>query len=407
MFENVKDFFPMFKNNKEMQGNSFVYLDNAATSFKPQCVIDAINDYYSKYSVNSHRGDYDVAYHVDVMVDTVREKTAKFINADKKEIVFTSGTTMSLNLISYGYAEKYLKPGDEILITEAEHASNVLPWFRLRSKGIIINFIPLNNEGRVTLEAVENSITKNTKMISIAQISNVLGYLVDVKEICKIAHKHNVLVSVDGAQSVPHIKIDVKDLDCDFLSFSCHKMCGPTGLGVLYGKYELLEMMDPFFTGGGNNATFDMCGDVQLLHTPEKFEAGTLNLSSIFGFNATLDFLNQFGMENIEKRERELKEYAVNKLKENKNLIIYNPTAETGIITLNYKGIFAQDEATYLNSKGICVRSGQHCAKILNEFLKTPATVRISIYFYNDEKDIDALVEALKEGDKFLDAYFN
>ena len=259
----------------------------------------------------------------------------------------------------------------------------------------------------MTPENVEAAITEKTKLICIAHVTNVLGYVADIKKICEIAHKHGIYVIVDGAQSVPHMKIDVKDLDCDFLSFSCHKMCGPTGLGILYGKYELLEQMDPFMTGGGMNVKFGLCGEVKYLDPPERFEAGTLNLEGIFAFNETLKYLTNIGMENIEKREKELRKYAISRMKENPNIIIYNENAEAGIISFNYKGVFAQDEATYLNSKGICVRSGQHCAKLLDDFLDTPATIRASIYFYNDKEDIDALVEALKTGGDFLDAYFN
>ena len=407
MLKNIKKMFPMFENNKEMQGNRFVYLDNAATTFKPFSVIEAVESYSKKYNANSHRGDYDVAHFVDKTVEETRNKTAKFINANPNEIVFTYGTTMSINTIAYGYANKFLKKGDEILITEAEHASNALPFIRLVEKGIIVKFIPLDKEGRLTIENVEKSISSNTKMMSIAHVTNVLGYVCDVKKICEIAHKHGIVVAVDGAQSVPHMEIDVKDIDCDFLSFSCHKMCGPTGLGILYGKYELLEKMDPLLLGGGMNVRYSINGDIQPLLPPEKFEAGTLPLEAIFGFNATLDFLMNIGMKNIENHEKSLRNYAISRLKENENIILYNENAESGIISFNYKGVFAQDEATYLNSKGICVRSGQHCAKLLDDFIGAPATVRASVYFYNDESDIDALVEALKTGGDFLDAYFN
>ena len=407
MFENIKNDFPMFKNVKEMQGNRFVYLDNAATTFKPYSVIEAGDSYCNFYNANSHRGDYDIANAVDRTVAETRKRCADFINADEREIVFTSGASMSINTIAYGFASKILKNNDEILVTEAEHASNLLPFIRFADYGVILNYIDLDEEGRLTPENVEKAITPRTKMICIAHVTNVLGYVADIKKICEIAHKHGIIVSVDGAQSVPHMKIDVKDLDCDFLSFSCHKMCGPTGLGILYGKYKYLEQMDPLMTGGGMNVKFGLCGEVKYLDPPEKFEAGTLNLEGIFAFNETLKYLSKIGMENIEKRERELRKYAISRMKENPNIIIYNENAESGIISFNYKGVFAQDEATYLNSKGICVRSGQHCAKLLDDFLETPATIRASIYFYNDESDIDALVDALKTGGDFLDAYFN
>ena len=405
--EKIRQDFPMFKNNKKMQNHRFVYLDNAATSLKPQCVIDACDKYYEKECANAHRGDYDLAYSVDETVDSVREKVAKFLNANKEEIVFTSGASMSLNLIAFGYGFKYLKENDEILLTEAEHASNVLPWFKIKDlTGCKINYIPLTKEGKLTPEAVEKTITSNTKIVSIAQVTNVLGYIVDIKEIAKICHKHGVILVVDGAQSVPHMKVDVKDLDCDFLIFSGHKMCGPTGTGVIYGKFDLLCKMDALMVGGGDNIRFDLCGNVSLLEPPLKFEAGTQNLAGIYGLGAAIDYLNSIGMENIEKYEFELRNYAISKLKTLDNIIIYNESADTGIITLNVKNVFPQDEATYLNSKGICVRSGQHCAKLLLEFLHAVGTVRISLYFYNNKEDIDQLYEALKTGGNILDAYF-
>ena len=403
----IRNDFPMFKNNQEMQGNSFVYLDNASTTFKPNSVIEAEMSYYTTFSVNSHRGDYDIAHSVDTKVAETRANVAKFINADAKEIIFTSGTSMSLNLVAYGYGMSYLKENDEILLTQAEHASNILPWFKVAEEtGAVIKYIPLE-DGKLTIENLKKSITKNTKIICIAHITNVLGYVLDIKEITKIAHEHGIIVCVDGAQSVPHLKTDVKDLDVDFLSFSAHKMCGPTGIGILYGKYDLLKIMKPFMTGGGMNARFDMCGEVAYLEPPFKFEAGTQNLAGIYGLNECINYLNNLGMENINKYEKELRKYAISKLENNKNITIYNKDAESGIITFNYKGVFAQDEATLLNRKGICVRSGQHCAKILTDVLGTDATVRASIYFYNTKEDIDALVSALEKGGDFLDAYFD
>ena len=403
----IRKDFPML-NNKTQQGHPLVYLDNAATTFKPYKVIEACNNYYLNENANAHRGDYDLAYKVDSNIDKVRQTVANFINAKKEEIVFTSGTSMSINLIAFGYGMKYLTKDDEILLTEAEHASNVLPWFKVKEHtGCKINYIPLDKDGRLSIEGFKKVINKHTKIVAIAQISNVLAYLVDIKEISKICHEHGALLMVDGAQSVPHIKIDVKDLDCDFLSFSGHKLCGPTGIGVLYGKYNLLKLTDPFMTGGGNNARFDMCGNVAFLQPPEKFEAGTLNIEGIYGLGAAIEYLENIGMENIEIYEKELRNYAISKLKTLQNLIIYNEFAEGSIITINVKDVFAQDEASYLNSKGICVRSGEHCAKILHDFLKTVATVRISFSFYNTKEEIDILYEALKNGGDFLDAYFN
>lgn len=402
----IRKDFPMLE-NKTQQGHNLIYFDSAATTFKPYSVIKGSDEYYLNENANSHRGDYDLAFKVDQKVDEVRTKVAKFINANKEEVVFTSGTSMSINQVAFGYGMQYMTENDEILLTEAEHASNVLPWFKVKEMTHCkINYIPLNKEGRLTVEAVKSAITKNTKIVALAQITNVLAFLADIKEIAKVVHEHGAILVVDGAQSVPHMKIDVKDLDCDFLSFSAHKMCGPTGIGVLYGKYDLLRKTDPFMSGGGNNARFDMCGNVAFLEPPAKFEAGTMNLAGIYGLGAAIDYLNNLGMENIEKYEAELRKYAINKLKTLPNVIIYNENAEGSIITINVKDVFAQDEASYLNSKGICVRSGEHCAKILHEFLHTVATVRISFYFYNTKEEIDSLYEALKTGGDFLDAYF-
>lgn len=400
----LKD-FPIL--NKTMQNHRLVYLDNAATTFKPTIVLDSIKDYYENYCANTHRGDYDIAHTADVKYDEARQVVADFIGADKNEVVFTAGASMSLNMIAYGYA-KFLHEGDEILITEAEHASNVLPWFTIaKEKGCIIRYIPLTKEGRLTIENVKKSITDKVKVIAVAQVTNVLGFTADIKSIAKIAHEYGAILVCDGAQSIPHFKVDVKDLDCDFLAFSGHKMCGPTGIGVMYGKFNILKEMDPLMSGGGMNARFNMCGEVSLLLPPAKFEAGTQNIEGAIGLASAVKYLESIGMDNIENHEKEIRKYAISKLKQLDNVILYNENAESGIITFNIKDVFAQDAATYFNSKGICVRSGQHCAKILIDFLGTVATVRASIYFYNTFEDIDALVEACKKAGDFLDAYFN
>lgn len=400
----LKD-FPIL--NKTMQNHHLIYLDNAATTFKPTTVLDSIKDYYENYCANTHRGDYDIAHTADVKYDEARQIVANFIGADKNEVVFTAGASMSLNMIAYGYS-KFLQSGDEILITEAEHASNVLPWFTIaKEKGCIIRYIPLTKEGRLTIGNVKKAMTDKVKVIAVAQVTNVLGFIVDIKSIAKIAHGYGAILVCDGAQSIPHFKVNVKDLDCDFLAFSGHKMCGPTGIGVMYGKFNLLKEMEPLMSGGGMNARFNMCGEVSLLLPPAKFEAGTQNIEGAIGLASAVKYLESIGMDNIENHEKELRKYAIAKLKQLDNVILYNENAESGIITFNIKDVFAQDAATYFNSKGICVRSGQHCAKILIDFLGTVATVRASIYFYNTFEDIDALVEACKKAGDFLDAYFN
>lgn len=398
--------FPMLK--REINGKKLIFLDSASTTFKPQSVIDGVEEYLSQCTANSHRGDYQTAYEVDVRVEETREVVAKFIHAKKDEIVFTSGTSMSINLVAYGYGIKHLTCDDEILITQAEHASNVLPWFKVSEHtGAKVNYIPLDDEGRLTPENLRKVISSKTKIVAVAHVTNVMGFLIDLKEISKIAHEFGALIIVDGAQSVPHFKTDVVDLDIDFLSFSAHKMLGPTGVGILYGKYKLLEKMDPLMMGGGMNVRFDMCGDIDLMLPPSKFEAGTLNLEGIFGLKKAVEYLNEIGIENIVKHETELRAYAIKELKKLDNVIIYNEKAEAGIITMNLKNVFAQDAATFFNSKGIAVRSGQHCARILTDFLKTHATIRMSMYLYTTKADIDAFVEACKQGGNFLDAYFD
>ncbi len=406
-FKAIRNDFPMLRNGIEMQGKPLVWLDNSSTTFKPDCVLNAVTEYYTNITSNSHRGDYDLCYNMDMKVLSARKTMAQLLHCDPTEVAFTSGTTMSLNLVAFGYGAKYLKEGDEILLTEAEHASNVLPWYKVAEMtGAVIKFIPLTKEGRLTPENLENTISNKTKIVSVAQVTNVLGYLTPIKELAEVAHKYGAIIVVDGAQSVPHMAIDVKNMDCDFFAMSGHKMCGPTGVGVLYGKFELLQKTDPFMTGGGMNAKFNMCGEVSYLEAPVKFEAGTLNLEGIIGLEAAAKYLMNIGLDNIRAREEELKKYAVEQLEKTGNAIIYNKDSEAGIVTFNIKDVFAQDGATFLNSKGIACRSGNHCAKILNDFLGTPATIRASFYFYTTKEEIDALVEAVKHGKEFLDAYF-
>jgi len=403
----IREDFPMFKNKVQMQGHDLVFLDNASTTFKPQCVIDAMN-YYNEYETsNSARGDYDTMYHVDERINETRSLIANFINAEKDEIVFTSGDTDSLNLIAFGYFAFHLKKDDEILITVAEHASNVLPWYKLQETiGCKVKFIPLTKDGRLTLENVNKSITEKTRVISVANVTNVLGYFTDLKPICDLAHNHNILVVCDGAQSVPHMKTDVKQLGIDFLGFSGHKMLGPTGIGVLFGRKELLEETQPIVFGGGMNEVFEMDGSYVLHKAPIKLEGGTKNIQGIYGLGAAVKYIQKIGIENITNYEKELRSYAIKKMKEVKDIIIYNESAESGIISFNIKGVFAQDLATLLNSKGIACRSGNHCAKILKNQINEIATVRASFYFYNTKEEIDVFVEALKKGGNFLDAYF-
>ncbi len=397
----IKKDFPFIVKNPHI-----VYLDNAATTQKPRCVVDAISDLYENYNANPHSYDYSLAVLSEKAYEGARKKVAKFINANSNEIVFNSGDTAGLNFLASSLSKK-LKEGDQILLSQAEHASNVLPWFKVKEeKQIDIGYIPLDDEGRIQLDAVEKAITPNTKIISLAQVTNVLGYKVDIKGICEIAHKHNIIVIVDGAQSIPHMKVDVKDLDCDFLVFSGHKLYGPTGIGVIYGKFDILDTLDPINMGGGMNGRFDMCGNYTLIKTPNRFESGTVNLEGAVGLGAAIDYLESIGMDNIEKYEKQLHDYAISKMEKIDGVKIYNKNSDTGIITFNFKDIFAQDLATHLASYNVCVRSGQHCAKILMDFLKADATVRASFGIYNTFEDVDKFVDALSKGDEYLDVYF-
>lgn len=400
--------FPML-NDKKMQGFPLVYFDNAATTFKPQAVIDAVVRYYSELSVNAHRGDYELSYQVDTIYEDARKKIANFIGASFNEVVFTSGASESLNLVAYGYGQKNLKEGDVVLSTEAEHASNVLPWMNACHKTkATMEFIELDETGRVTIENFKKALHDKVKVVAIAQVTNVLAYEVPIKEICKLAHEIGAIVVVDGAQSVPHMPVDVKDLDCDFLAFSAHKMCGPTGVGILYGKYELLDAMEPFLYGGGSNARFDMCGNIMLKKPPFKFESGTPAIEAVMGFGVAVDYLSSIGMSEIHHYEQALHQYFIEQLVKLDHIEIFNKDTENGIIAFNIKDVFAQDAATYFNSKGIAVRSGQHCAKLLMDKLQTSATLRASVYFYNTKEEVDYFIEVAKSAtkDHMLDVFF-
>lgn len=383
--------FPMFKED-------IIYLDNGATTFKPKSVLNKMNEYYETYSANAHRGDYSISYKVDVEFENARKKIAEFIGADIEEVVFTSGATEGLNIIATGFFEKLLEPGDEIVITNAEHASNVLPWFRLAKKvGAVIKYIPLDANLHVTLDNVKSVVTPRTKVISIAEITNVVGDVRPIKEICAWAHENNIFVVVDGAQSVPHKKTNVKESDADFLVFSGHKMCGPTGIGVLYGKKELLEEVEPLTLGGGMNESFDNENEVYLKDIPHRLESGTPNIAGAIGLGEAVTYLESVGMDKIMLHEQRLKEYLVDKLRKLPFINIVNEEADSGIVAFNVEGIFSQDVAYFLNKYNICVRAGNHCAKILKDELKVANTCRVSLYFYNTKQEIDTFVETLKK----------
>jgi cysteine desulfurase/selenocysteine lyase len=399
--DRIRQDFPML--TKQM----LCYFDNAATTFKPSSVIDAIVDYYSHYSANPGRGEYDIAFKTHQRVEHVRQQTATFIKADPSNIIFTSGTTMGINLVAQGFGLSYLKEDDEILITEGDHAANTLPWYEVAKRtGAKVTIMALGDDQRLTVDLLKKHFTTRTKILAFPEVSNVYGVRSDVKSLVAFAHQFAVIVLVDGAQAVPHHNVNMKDYDVDFYVFSAHKMCGPTGLGILYGKPEALTKMQPTVFGGGMNLTYNKQQKMDLSAIPYRFEAGTLPVASIFGLGAAIEYLTTLGLDKIHEHEMALRAYAMQRLKKLTNVILYNETSDSAIITFNIKDVFSQDAATYLNTKGIAVRSGQHCSRNLSEHLKTHGTLRWSAYFYNTMDEIDRFIEAVKDGGNYLDAYF-
>ena len=388
----------MHREDFNILNSNIIYFDNGATTLKPRLLGEATCDYYDNYSSNAHRGDYALSIKASQKYEETRYLVKDMINARKvSEIAFTSGTTDSINKIVFGYFADKLTSGDEVLLTKSEHASNLLPWFELADKlKLKISYIELDDNHEVLIENVKKAISPKTKVISIAHISNVVGDIRPIKEIIELAHKKGILVLVDGAQSVPHLKVDVQDLDVDFLAFSAHKMCGPTGVGVLYGKEKLLEEIKPIIFGGGMNADFSHDGTRIYKTMPDRLEAGTPNIAGVIGFGYIIKYLMNIGFDKIHEYELELKDYLLSRLEEVPSVTVYNKHSQSGIVTINYDGIFPQDLSIYLDKYNICTRAGNHCAKILKEEIHIKNTCRISLYFYNDKKEIDRLIEALK-----------
>ena len=390
--------FPMLKQD-------IIYFDNSATTFKPKQVLEAITDYYTKYTSNAHRGDYKTSLKVDMLYEETREIVKDFINAKhSKEIIFTSGATNSLNTVAFGFAKYNLKPGDEILLTKTEHASNILPWIELSKQiDIKIKYIPLDKNLKLQTNTLKNAITKKTKLVSVAHVTNTVGDVRDLKEIGDVLKDKGIYFVVDAAQSAGHRKIDVQDMNIDFLAFSGHKMLGPTGIGVLYGKEELLEKTKPLNYGGGMNNFFESSGEVEYKQLPTRLEAGTQNIEGVLGLKEAILYLNKIGLKNIEKHDKELKDYFLEKIKEVDNIEILNKETEAGNILFNIKGVFPQDTAIYLDHYNICVRAGNHCAKLLKDELGIKNTTRISFYIYNTKQEIDKLVEILKNSENIFE----
>ena len=382
--------FPMLRDD-------IVYFDNGATTLKPQCVIDKMNEYYLEHTSNIHRGDYDAAIKTNEEYDNVRNIISKFVNADPDCCIYTSGATMSLNMVVFGYMRRHLHKGDEVLLNKAEHASNILPWIRLSEEiGIVLRYVPLDEDYSLTFDNIKKCVTDRTKVISLAHVTNVVGDVRDVETIGRYCHENGILFNVDGAQSVPHMKVDFKNSYMDFLSFSGHKMCGPTGVGVLVGRKELLEEMDPLCYGGGMNSFFEEDYSYELKEVPVRFEAGTPPIAEVIGLGEAIQYLMNIGMDKIHEHEIALKRYLLDKVKDIPNIIIYNRDSDSGIFAFNIDGVFAQDSSVFLNHYNIYVRAGNHCAKMLKDEVHIKNTVRVSMYLYNNYEDVDRLVESLK-----------
>ncbi|AHM65282.1 cysteine desulfurase [Paenibacillus polymyxa] len=391
----IREQFPIL--HQEINGHPLVYLDNAATSQKPLAVIEAIKHYYEFDNSNVHRGVHTLGSRATDAYEGAREKVARFLNAKRsQEIIFTRGTTTALNLVASSYGRANCKEGDEIVITPMEHHSNLIPWQQVaKATGATLKYIPLQEDGSVDLADVEKTVTEHTKIVAIAHVSNVLGVVNPVKEIAAIAHRKGAVIVVDGAQSTPHMKVDVQDIDADFYAFSGHKMCAPTGIGALYGKKALLENMEPVEFGG------EMIDDVGLYEStwkelPWKFEGGTPIIAGAVGLGAAIDFLESIGLDAIAQHESRLTNYALKRLREVEGLTIYGPAERhVGLVTFNLDDVHPHDVATVLDSKGVAIRAGHHCCQPLMRWLKASATARASFYLYNTEEDIDALVSAL------------
>ena len=402
-FEEIRKDFPIL-NRKIHKNKQLIYFDNAATSQKPIQVIDAMDSYYKNSNANIHRSIHEIGEEATKLYEGAHEKVADFINADSyQNIVFTKNTTESLNLLAYSLTAK-LKKGDEIVISQMEHHSNFVPWQQLaKQRKLKLKFIKIDEDGNLDKNSVQENINKKTKIVSLTHVSNVLGTINSIKEISTIAHENEAMMVVDGAQSVPHMPVDVKQLGADFYAFSGHKMLGPTGIGVLYGKKELLEEMQPFLYGGEMIREVSF-GDTTFNELPWKFEAGTMNIAEAVGLGAAIDYLKKIGMENIRNRDKELVDYAMKKLKEIDWIKPYGPKERGAVVSFNVSGVHAHDVPQILDSEGIAIRAGHHCCMPLMSVLGLPATARASFYLYNSEKEVDSFIQALYKVKKIFGA---
>jgi len=391
--EKIRKDFPILQ--RKVHGKPLVYLDNAATSQKPKQVIDAIDFYYKNYNANIHRSIHQLGEEATAKFEEAHEKIADFINADSyQNIILTKNTTESINLVAYSLTAGLTK-GDEIVISQMEHHSNFVPWQQLaKQRGLKLRFIEIDKEGKLDDESIKINITKKTKIVSLTHVSNVLGTINQVEEIAKIAHENGAIFVVDGAQSAPHMPVDVKKIDADFYAFSGHKMLGPTGVGVLYGKRELLENMQPFLYGGEmiREVRFD---DTKFNDLPWKFEAGTMNIVEGIGLGVAIDYLKKIGMKQIQERDKELVNNAIERLKGIDGITIYGPEERGAVVSFNVNGVHAHDVSQILDSEGVAIRAGHHCCMPLMSVLGVPATARASFYLYNTEEEIDVFINAI------------
>ncbi|MBN6186719.1 cysteine desulfurase [Aneurinibacillus sp. BA2021] len=402
----IRELFPIL--NQKVNGHPLVYLDSAATSQKPVQVIEAVDRYYREYNSNVHRGVHTLGTLATDGYEGAREKVRTFINAkETAEVIFTRGTTTSLNFVAQGYARNVIGEGDEIVITEVEHHSNFIPWQQVaKVTGATLKFIPLAEDGTITVEAAEQTITPNTKLVAMGYVSNVLGSINPVKEVAQIVHRHGGVMVVDGAQAAPHLKVDVQELDCDFFAFSGHKMAGPTGIGVLYGKRQLLEKMEPVEFGGEMIDFVDLY-DSTWKELPWKFEGGTPIIAGAIGLGAAIDFIESIGMDTIRDHEQKLVRYAMDQLRSIEGLTIFGPEERSGLVTFTMKEAHPHDIATVLDTEGIAIRAGHHCCQPLMKWLKVSSTARASFYLYNTEEDIDALITALIKTKEYFGNVFS
>ncbi|UJL45203.1 cysteine desulfurase [Virgibacillus sp. NKC19-16] len=392
--EAIRQQFPIL--DQEVNGHPLVYLDSSATSQKPQSVINAVDAYYREDNSNVHRGVHTLGSRATDKYEGAREKVRRFINAESTaEVIFNRGTTTGINTVAYSYARQNVGAGDEIVITPMEHHSNIIPWQQaVKATGATLKYIPLQPDGTVSLEDVRETVTSNTKIVAISHVSNVLGTVNPVKEVAKIAHENDAVILVDGAQGAPHMKVDVQTLDCDFYAFSGHKMCGPTGIGVLYGKKKHLDAMEPV-EFGGEMIDFVNLYDSTWKELPWKFEGGTPVIAGAIGLGAAIDFLDGVGMDAITNHEKELAAYAMEQMRTIDGLTIYGPENRAALVTFNLGDVHPHDTATVLDAEGIAVRAGHHCAQPLMRWLDVTATARASFYLYNTKEDVDRLVEGL------------